>query len=109
MNFPVIVTLITSLKSARRDLSANPGLWCRAPTLANYAEVLSRTDRLRHLRLSLEQRWRRPPIGSGLALFLALPAAYAIARGDCRRSDAAAARHQSARGAADHLRDPALS
>ena len=47
-------------------------------------------------------------IGSGLALLLALPAAHAIARGELRAPDAAAAGRQPAGGAADHLRDPDL-
>ena len=44
MNFPVIVTLVTSFKSAR-ELSTNPGLTVLQPTLENYAAVLGQTDR----------------------------------------------------------------
>ena len=44
MNFPVIVTLITSFKSAR-EISSNAGLWINSPTLTNYISVLTDTTR----------------------------------------------------------------
>ncbi len=80
MNFPVLVTLITSLKSAG-ELSVNPGLWVRAPTLANYFEVLSRTDRF-NIYAYLWNSLVASAVGTGVAVLLALPAAYAIARSD---------------------------
>ena len=34
MNFPIIVTLITSFKTTR-EIASNPGLWIEQPTLDN--------------------------------------------------------------------------
>ncbi|WP_313195409.1 carbohydrate ABC transporter permease [Shinella zoogloeoides] len=79
LNFPILVTLVTSLKSAR-ELSANPGLWIKAPTLENYATVFTVSDRL-NIFLYLFNSLAVSLIGTGLAVVLALPAAYAIARG----------------------------
>ena len=45
LNFPVLVTLSTSFKSAR-ELSGNPGLWVQAPTFENYRAVFEVSDRL---------------------------------------------------------------
>ena len=45
INLPVIVTLVTSFKSAK-EIATNASLWIKAPTLANYAKVLVPTDRL---------------------------------------------------------------
>ncbi|WDR07256.1 carbohydrate ABC transporter permease [Devosia rhodophyticola] len=80
LNFPVIVTLITSFKSAK-ELSTNPGFWINQPTLDNYVSVLQVTDRLNifgYLGNSLVAAL----IGTTLALVLAVPAAFAIARGE---------------------------
>ncbi len=79
MNLPVIVTLITSFKSAR-ELSVNPGLTVSAPTLANYATVLLQTDRF-NIYLYLLNSAAAALIGTILAILLCLPAAYAVARG----------------------------
>jgi multiple sugar transport system permease protein len=79
LNAPVIATLVTSFKSPR-EIATNPGLWIEAPTLANYAGVLAVTDRLNLFAL-LGNSLAVSLIGAGLALALALPAAYAIARG----------------------------
>lgn len=79
MNFPIIVTLITSLKS-RREISVNPGFWIEAPTLENYVQILTVNDRLNifgYLFNSLVAAL----IGTTLAVLLAFPAAYAVARG----------------------------
>ncbi len=79
LNFPVIVTLVTSFKSAG-EISVNPGLWVAAPTLENYRGVLtvsSRLDIYGYLGNSLAVSL----IGSLLAIVLTFPAAYAIARG----------------------------
>jgi multiple sugar transport system permease protein len=78
LNFPVIVTLITAFKSAR-ELSVNPGLWVGAPTLENFAQVLQVTDRL-NIFAYLGNSLAASLIGSILALLLAFPAAFAIAR-----------------------------
>ena len=105
MNFPVIATLVTSLKSPR-EIATNPGLWIEAPTLENYVKVLAMSDRLTlaHLCNSLVISL----IGSGLALLAR--AAGRLRDGPRRRRapDAAAAHRQPARHPADHLRDPDL-
>jgi len=80
MNFPVIVTLVTSFKSAR-ELSTNPGLFVMEPTLENYAAVLTETDRF-NIYTYLLNSAAAAIIGTVLAIVLALPAAYAIARSD---------------------------
>ncbi|MCR4267667.1 carbohydrate ABC transporter permease [Nitratireductor sp. ZSWI3] len=79
MNFPLIVTLATSFKSAR-EISTNPGLWVQAPTLSNYLTVLQVSDRL-NIFLYLANSFAVAALGTLLAVALALPAAYAIARG----------------------------
>lgn len=84
MNFPVLVTLITSFKSAR-ELSTNPGFWIKAPTLDNYARVLQVSDRLNIFAYLLNSA-AAAIIGTTLAIVLAFPAAYAIARGDFGRT-----------------------
>lgn len=79
MNFPILVTLSTSLKSPR-ELTANPGLLVYAPTLENYATVFTVSDRL-NIFLYLANSLAAALMGTLLAVTLALPAAYAIARG----------------------------
>jgi multiple sugar transport system permease protein len=83
LNFPVIVTLITSFKSGK-EIASNPGLWINAPTLANYAQVLRVSDRL-NIYSYLFNSLAASLIGATLALLLAFPAAFAIARGDFGR------------------------
>ncbi len=83
MNFPIIVTLVTSFKSAR-ELSSNAGLWINQPTLANYARVLTQTDRF-NIYSYLLNSTIAAVLGTGLAILLCLPAAYAIARSDVGR------------------------
>jgi multiple sugar transport system permease protein len=83
LNFPVIVTLITSFKSGA-ELSVNPGFWIDQPTLENYFKVLQVSDRLNifgYLANSLVASL----IGTTLAILLTFPAAYAIARGGLGR------------------------
>lgn len=79
MNFPILVTLATSFKSAR-ELSTNPGLWVQSPTLENYFAVFQVSDRL-NIFLYLINSLAVASLGTGLAVALALPAAYGIARG----------------------------
>ncbi|MGO4622114.1 carbohydrate ABC transporter permease [Ensifer sp. 2YAB10] len=79
LNFPVLVTLSTSFKSAR-ELSGNPGLWVQAPTFDNYRTVFEVSDRL-NIFLYLFNSLAVALMGTMLAVALALPAAYAIARG----------------------------
>src|SRR5690606_31387879 len=38
MNFPVVSTLVTSLKS-EGEIASYPGFWIEAPTLENYREI----------------------------------------------------------------------
>ena len=83
LNLPVIVTLVISFKP-EAEISANPSLTIAHPTLANYAAIFGLADRfdiLLYLRNSLA-------VAAGstlLALLLAVPAAYAIARLDLGR------------------------
>lgn len=84
MNFPVIVTLITSFKSAR-ELSINPGLWINNFTLENYASVLQISDRT-NVYAYLGNSLAAAGIGTVLAVLLAFPAAYALARGSWGRN-----------------------
>lgn len=84
MNFPVLVTLITSFKSAR-ELSINPGLWINQVTFENYARVLEVTDRT-NIFAYLANSLVAAGIGTGLATVLAFPAAYALARGTWGRN-----------------------
>jgi multiple sugar transport system permease protein len=79
INFPVLVTLVTSFKTPR-EIATNPAFWIESPTLANYASVLTITDRL-NLWAYLWNSFAAALIGSLLAVLLALPAAFAIARG----------------------------
>lgn len=83
MNFPVIVTLITSFKSAR-EISSNAGLWINSPTLSNYISVLTDTTRF-NIWLYLFNSTVAALIGTVLAMILAFPAAYAIARSEVGR------------------------
>jgi len=83
MNFPVIATFVTSIKSAR-ELSINPGLWIDQPTFDNYARALEVTDRL-NIFGYLFNSLVAATIGTTLAILLSFPAAFAIARGDFGR------------------------
>jgi multiple sugar transport system permease protein len=77
-NFPVIATLVTSLKSDA-EISSYPGLFIQSPTLVNYITIFGMSDRfdiLHYLFNSLVMSL----IGAGLALLLAFPAAYAMVR-----------------------------
>jgi multiple sugar transport system permease protein len=77
-NFPVLATLVTSLKPPG-EIMGNPGLWVEAPTLANYLEVVTPTDRLNVWHL-LWNSLVAALIGALLPLALCLPAAYAVVR-----------------------------
>ncbi len=78
MNFPVISTLVTSLKT-NAEISSNPGLWVQKPTLENYARVLEVTERL-DIFSYLFNSAVASLIGAILPIILAFPAAYAVAR-----------------------------
>jgi multiple sugar transport system permease protein len=78
MNFPVLVTFVTSLKT-RAELSINPGLWVREPTLTNYQQLIDMADRFNLLEFLLNSTVASL-IGALLPLVVALPAAYAMVR-----------------------------
>lgn len=78
MNFPVIVTLVTSLKS-KAELSVNPSLLIKSPSLGNYRQIFSMTDRFDIFTL-MWNSFIASFIGALLPLVLCLPAAYAVAR-----------------------------
>ncbi|MEM7734324.1 MAG: carbohydrate ABC transporter permease [Deinococcota bacterium] len=78
MNFPVLVTLITSLKT-RAELSINPSLWVREPTFTNYQQLVNMADRF-NLLAFLFNSTVASLIGALLPLIVALPAAYAMVR-----------------------------
>jgi multiple sugar transport system permease protein len=78
VNAPILATLATSLKPPG-EIMGNPGLWVQDPTLANYAQVLTPTDRL-NVWLHLWNSFAAAAIGAVLPLLLCLPAAYAMVR-----------------------------
>lgn len=80
MNFPIIVTLITSFKTTR-EISSNPGLWIEQPTLDNYIRVFTETERF-NIFLYLANSAVIALIGTALAILLSFPAAYVIARSE---------------------------
>jgi len=84
LNFPVIATLITSLKSDG-EITTNPSLWIVNPTLANYAAIFGMADRFDILHFL----WNSAVasfIGAALSILLAFPAAYAMVRLGTARS-----------------------
>ncbi len=78
LNFPIIATLVTSLKSSL-EIASNARLWIEAPTLENYVSVLQVTDRL-NIFAYLWNSTVAALIGTTIAIVLAFPAAYAVAR-----------------------------
>lgn len=78
LNFPVISTLITSLKSDA-EISSYPGLFIEKPTLANYAAIFAMSDRFDILHY-LFNSIAISLMGSALSILLAFPAAYAMVR-----------------------------
>ncbi len=77
-NFPLLATLVTSLKN-EAEINGNPTLAIAAPTLENYIQVHAASDRfdiLHYLGNSVVEAG----LGAALALLLAFPAAYAVAR-----------------------------
>lgn len=83
LNFPIIVTLVTSFKSAG-ELSINPSLWINNPTFENYLGILHVSDRL-NIYGYLANSVIVSVIGAGLAILLAFPAAYSVVRGEFGR------------------------
>jgi len=78
LNFPVIATLVTSLKS-EAEISSNASLVIENPTLDNYAAIFGMADRFDILHF-LMNSLVASTLGSALAIALAFPAAYAMAR-----------------------------
>lgn len=78
LNFPVIATLITSLKS-EPEIISNASLWIEAPTLNNYVAVFAMADRFDILHF-LTNSLVASLVGSAIAILLAFPAAYAMVR-----------------------------
>lgn len=78
MNFPVIATLITAFKSPA-EVSRNPSLLIEAPTLENFATVLTVSDRLN----IYHYLWNSTVvalIGAVLPMIVAFPLAWGIVR-----------------------------
>ena len=78
LNFPVLATLATSFKGPA-EISSNPGLTVREPTLENYRRVFEVTDRL-DIGGYLLNSTVASLIGAALPVLVAFPAAWAMAR-----------------------------
>ena len=78
MNFPLLSTFATSLKS-NAEITSNPGLWVHAPTLENYASILLVSDRL-NIYAYLWNSLVASLIGAILPMILCFPIAWVIAR-----------------------------
>jgi multiple sugar transport system permease protein len=78
MNFPIIATLVTALKSPG-EVSRNPSLWIETPTLANFATVLTVSDRL-NIYHYLWNSVVAATIGALLPVLISFPIAWAMAR-----------------------------
>lgn len=78
LNFPIISTLVTSLKS-RAEINANAGLTIQQPTLDNFIQVLTVTDRL-NIYGYLQNSLVAALIGTILPIIICFPIAYAVAR-----------------------------
>lgn len=83
LNFPVLTTLATSLKS-RGEIASNPTLWIHAPTLANYIHVLG-TGASYNVWLYLWNSLVISLLGTLLPMAICFPAAWAAARHDVGR------------------------
>lgn len=84
MNFPIISTLVTSLKS-RAEISSNPGLTIQQPTLENFLHIFAITERL-NIYSYLQNSLIAAMIGTALPILICFPVAYAIARRGYGRS-----------------------
>jgi len=78
LNFPVIATGVTALKSGA-EIMRNPGLSVVSPTLANFAAVFSGTGEV-GVWAYLANSFVAATIGTLLAMVLTFPAAWAMAR-----------------------------
>jgi multiple sugar transport system permease protein len=84
LNFPVLATLVTSLKTDA-EITSNPSLWINKPTLVNYQAIFDMADRFDILHF-LWNSAVASLIGAGLSILLAFPAAYAMVRFGTARS-----------------------
>ncbi|MCC7024845.1 MAG: carbohydrate ABC transporter permease [Thermomicrobiales bacterium] len=73
--FPIVMILMTSLKS-RADALAVPPVWIFAPTFSNYTDVFQKYPFAAYLRNSVVVA----TCNTALALLIGVPAAYALAR-----------------------------
>ncbi len=78
MNFPVIATFITALKSPS-EISRNPSLVIERPTLENFMTVLTVSDRL-NVYHYLWNSFSAAMIGAILPMLVAFPMAWAMVR-----------------------------
>lgn len=84
MNFPILATFVTALKSPA-EVNRNPSLWIEAPTLANFATVLTISDRL-NVYHYLWNSAAAALIGALLPVVVAYPIAWAMVRRGLGRS-----------------------
>ena len=78
LNFPVISTVITSLKSDA-EITSNASLVIEHPTLVNYSHIFAMADRFDMVHY-LENSVIEASLGAALSILFALPAAYAMIR-----------------------------
>lgn len=78
LNFPVISTFATALKGPK-EVSRNPSLWIEAPTLENFATVLTISDRLNVYHYMLNSTVAAL-IGALLPMIVAFPLAWPMVR-----------------------------
>ena len=78
LNFPLITTLVTAFKSPA-EVTRNPGLWVHAPTLENFATVLTISDRL-NVYAYLWNSLVAVLIAAILPIVLCFPIAWGMAR-----------------------------
>ena len=78
MNFPVIATFITALKSPT-EISRNPSLSIESPTLENFLTVLTVSDRL-NVYHYLWNSFSAAMIGAILPIIVAFPMAWVMVR-----------------------------
>jgi multiple sugar transport system permease protein len=78
MNFPIIATVVTALKSPG-EVSRNPSLWIETPTFENFATVLTVSDRL-NVYHYLWNSVVAATIGALLPVLISFPIAWAMAR-----------------------------
>ncbi|MDD1779907.1 carbohydrate ABC transporter permease [Enterovibrio sp. ZSDZ35] len=78
MNFPVLVTLLTSFKS-NAEIASNPSLWVENWTIENYVNVFQISERF-DVMAYLVNSAVSASIGAFLPLFVCFPAAFAMER-----------------------------